>query len=470
MKNTRAKTLTGVVWRSGQAVMTLVIFTMLASLGGLLGFSYLALREADSSREIKKAEQSYYLSEAGLEDVSYRIMRGKQYASNQAVTLDGLSATTSVVNVGQNKEITAVGDFSRGIRTTKTVLKISSGVSFIYGIQVGRGGFLMENNSVINGSVYSGGNIVMRNNARINGDAFVASTSSIVGNSPNTVITGYAQAHNISKSSVSQSASSTVVIAESIIAKHAQADRISGSTVTGNAYYFTSIATSTVGGSSFPATPAPADLPVLPMPISDSEISAWEALAEAGGTHSSPCPYSLDDGVTSLGPLKINCDFTMKNDAVVILNGPLWVSGNFEIENDAILKLPVSYGENSEVVIVDNPSNRTTSSRIEIENNAQILGSGIYGSYIVNISQNNSAETGGSEIAVQPKNNATTSVFYASHGKILLENNVGLKEATAYLMHVKNNAVLNYETGLSDIGFSQGPSGGYTINRWKEVE
>lgn len=450
--------------------MTLVIFTMLASLGGLLGFAYIALGETDASRELKRAEQSYYLSEAGLEDVSYRVMRGKQYAPSQMLTLNGSSATTSVVTVGQNKEVTAVGNVSQGIRTVKNVLKTSSGAAFVYGVQIGRGGFLMENNSIVNGSVYSGGDIIMKNSAKINGDAFAAATSSLNGNSPLTLITGHARAHTTNDSSISQNASSTEVITKSIIGKHAYADRISGSTITGNAYYFTSIATSTVSGSLFPATPAPEDLPVLPMPISDAKISAWETMAEAGGVHSNPCPYKLDDGTTALGPLKINCDFIMENDAVVILTGPLWIAGNFTIKNNAILKLPVSYGENSEVIIADHPSDRTTSSKITVENNSQILGSGAYGSYIINISQNDSAENGGTEAAIQPKNNATSTVFYAPHGKILLENNVGLKEATAYLMHMKNNAVLNYETGLSGISFSHGPSGGYGILRWKEVE
>lgn len=450
--------------------MTMVIFTLLISLSGLLGFSFVALNETQTSRAALWGEKSYYVSEAGLEDSNYRIMRGKQYTPTQTVTIDGFVATTTIAAVGGTKEVTTLGTVLRDARTTKTILQSSNGASFFYGIQVGQGGFLMENNSVINGSVYSGGNIVMRNNSRINGDAFVASTSSIAGNSPSTLIAGHARAHYISDSSVSKNASSTTVIAKSIVSKHAYADRISGSTITGNAYYFTSIATSTVSGSSFPATPAPTDLPILPMPISDSEINAWEAQAEAGGTHSSPCPYTLSSGTAYLGPIKINCDFTMENSAVVVLNGPLWIAGNFTIKNDAVLKLPTSYGENSEILIADKPSNRTTSSKIFVENNSQILGSGVNGSYLINISQNNSAETGGSEEAIQPKNNATTTVFYAPHGIIEIENNVGLKEATAYLIHTKNNAVLNYETGLSNINFSQGTSGGYQIERWKETQ
>jgi len=275
---------------------------------------------------------------------------------------------------------------------------------------------------------------------------------------------------DISDSVISKNATSSGTLAKSTVSGHAYADRISGSTITLNAYYLTSIATSTVSGSSFPGTPAPADLPVIPLPISDSDIDAWETIAEGEGTYTGPCPYLVDDETINLGPLKINCDLLVQNDGIIILNGPVWVVGDITLQNDAIAKLPVSYGSNSEVLIADNPSNRTTSSKIVVKNNAQTLGSGTNGSYIISISQNNSAELGGTEVAVQPQNNATNTVFYAAHGKILLENNVGLKEATAYIIHAKNNSVLNYETGLQNLSFSQGPSGGYTVEAWKEVE
>ena len=98
------------------------------------------------------------------------------------------------------------------------------------------------------------------------------------------------------------------------------------------------------------------------------------------------------------------------------------------------------------------------------------MGSGSGGSYIIFISQNNSSELGGNETAIFPQNNATNSVLYAAHGEILLQNNAGLKEATAYLIHMKNNAVLLYETGLEEVVFSSGPGGGYDIASWKEVE
>jgi hypothetical protein len=119
--------------------------------------------------------------------------------------------------------------------------------------------------------------------------------------------------------------------------------------------------------------------------------------------------------------------------------------------------------------IADNPTNRTTSSKIELQNNAVFHGAGA-NSYILMISQNNSNEIGGSEVAVQMKNNATGAVLlYAAHGEVLVENGSGLKEVTGYYIHTKNNTQIVYESGIASILFTGGPGGGYTIGAWEEI-
>ena len=40
-----------------------------------------------------------------------------------------------------------------------------------------------------------------------------------------------------------------------------------------------------------------------------------------------------------------------------------------------------------------------------------------------------------------------------------MQNNARPKEATAYLIHMKNKAILNYETGLVNLSFSSGAAG-----------
>lgn len=466
----------------GQAIMTVVFFMLFFGGIGVLAFSYLALNRSRDSREILNSEKSYYLAEAGTEDVIYRMNNGKSHSPIEELVLDGFTATTTTTIVGTRREVVTLASTQQNFRKIKSVLETGSGTSFIYGIQVGRGGFLMENDTKLNGSVYTAGNIILKNSAKITGDALVASTSFIYGaysGQPNDpLIMGNARAHRIDNAKILKNATSSTVIAKSNVASSTYADIISGTTIGKDAYYQTSIATSTVTGASYPGTPAPVDLVELDFPISDQKIADWEAVAD-DNLYTGPCPYVIEDDVpptndgippTYLGPLKINCDFTVQNDGVLILQGPVWVAGNIDIKNDAVVKLDPSYGTNSEVLIADNPSDRLISSKAIVQNNAQLLGSGTGGSYLALISQNNSAETGGSEVAIELQNNQAASIFYASHGKILIQNNGALKEITAYLIHMINNAVLTYESGLSDIVFSAGPQGGYEIEEWREIE
>mgnify|MGYP003343766782 FL=1 len=86
-------------------------------------------------------------------------------------------------------------------------------------------------------------------------------------------------------------------------------------------------------------------------------------------------------------------------------------------------------------------------------------------------SQNDSAENGGSNSAIDIDNNILGDVLvYAGHGAIEMENNASLKEVTGYKIRIKNNAQVIYETGLASLLFTSGPGGGYEIESWDEVE
>lgn len=164
----------------GQALMIVVVFTLLISLGGLLGFSSIALNETKTSRTALWGEKSYYVSEAGVEDVSYRIMRGKQYASPSTLVVDGSNAITTVATDGNKKQVAASGNVSSNIRNTFITLNNTTGGSFYYGAQAGEGGIVMGQNSKIQGSggvagnIYSNGSIAGENGSTITGDAIVS--------------------------------------------------------------------------------------------------------------------------------------------------------------------------------------------------------------------------------------------------------------------------------------------------------
>ena len=61
------------------------------------------------------------------------------------------------------------------------------------------------------------------------------------------------------------------------------------------------------------------------------------------------------------------------------------------------------------------------------------------------------------------------SLFYAGNGFINLHNNVGARELVGYKINLDQNAAVTYETGLANVNFSSGQSGGYAILSWREI-
>jgi hypothetical protein len=422
------------IGQKGQVVITAAVLFLAGSLVAIGGITGPIFKEVRSANNLLQSKQAFAVSEGSLEDVTYRLMTGLPYVSTEVLEIRGSTATTTITDVSEGKRITALGDKLNSIRKSEIDLKNGTGVAFFYGIQTGIGGVELENNSSIIGNVYSMGEVEGAGSNLIAGDVVSAG---VAGEIDGVHATGSAYAHTIRNSQIDRDA------------------------------YFQSILNTTVGGSQFPNS---ADQTEIELPISDEQIAGWEVNAAAGGTTSSPCPYIINSSQT-IGPVKISCDVTISgNSTVVTLLGEVWVEGNITIKNNVIIRVDASLGEKSVVIIADNPSNRTTSSKIVLENNAIFEGSGTEGSYVMLISQNENAENGGDETGILVKNNAEGALFvYAKHGEISLENNASLKEVAAHTVNLKNNAVVTYETGATSLLFSSGPGGGYTITSWKEI-
>jgi len=422
-------------YSQGQAVITAVIFLLLISLAVIFGLVSPVLRESKISRDLILSKQSYFLAEAGAEDLVYRLKTGRQYNINENLELNGFSAAVATVDLsGDEKEIISTADVFNLIRKIKIKLTTDSGVSFHYGLQVGEGGLVMENNSLVSGNVYSNGPVQGFNSNLVKGD--------VVSAGPDGLVDG--------------------IYATSSVYSH----NISNTTIDGDAYYV-DIFNSTVGGILYPNS---SDQATSTLPIPDSTIEEWENAA-ALSEITSPCPYVIKSDI-SLGPIKIACDLKIQGSPIVTLFGPVWVTGNLEIENSAVIRLDSSLGKKSVAIIADNPSNRLENSRVMLKNSVRFEVSGIAGSYILVISQNNSSENGGSERAIETENSVSGDLLlYASHGEILLKNHANyLKEAAGYKIKLQNTANVIYETGLADLLFKSGPGGGYKISGWREIE
>lgn len=452
---------------SGYTALIATILTLVVSVTLIAGFSFFSFKEAAINRAYLKSLEARTASESGVEDALYRILSGKQIGNSLTLTVGSSTTTITVTRNGAARIIRSEGTRDTFQKNFQTEADTNTGrANFVYGVQIGNGGLTMSNNSVVHGSVYANGNISGSGSATITGDAFTAGTSQISG----MTINGNAQANKIISSTIGGFASSTVQLDSSTVTQDAHASSITNSTITRNAFYQSIDSQTSVGGTKYPSSTPPPTLPSLSMPIDDSVLDQWEADAAGGGTiNCSGNSYTPVDG-TSLGPIKINCDLIVDSTRAITVTGPIWVQGNFTIKNTAVMTLSSTFGNLSSVIIADNPSDRRTSGTVTTANSAQINGSGTTGSYLMVISRNNSMENGETVKAIEVNNSASAAIYYAPHGKINIGNNTTLKEATGYGIALTNSANLTYESGLQNVNFSSGPSGGWTIKYWKDVE
>ena len=417
----------------GYAMLVASLFFVFAGSVIVFGVASVSLRGVKATNDIPRSAEAYFVAEGGLEDALYRMKKGMAISPTETITLNGYSASTTILTASGSTTISSVGDRAGFIRKMSAKLTPGAGVVFHYGVQAGEGGIFMENSSSIAGNVFSDGPITAQSDNLIKGDAISAGPSGLI---DNIHATSSAYAHTIQNSIVDKNA------------------------------YYTTITNTTVSGTSYPGS---ADQTTASLPISDAQIAEWEATAASGGVISSHCPYEVDDDLT-IGPKKINCDLDIKKDnTVVTLTGHLWVKGKITVRNRSTVKIAPSLGNQSVQIIADDLVNTTDKSSIELQNESVFQGSGSANSYILVISMNKSAETGGDKQAIIAHNSLSGAVLlYAPHGEVLLQNSIQIKEATGWKLHLKNSAQVIYESGLANLLFSAGPSGGYSISGWGE--
>ncbi len=253
---------------------------------------------------------------------------------------------------------------------------------------------------------------------------------------------------------------------------NAYGDTITGSTITGDAHYG-NISSTTVGGSMINDNPT--DPAVQAMPISNGNITDWEAAALINGDVFSDAAHCNPADGTAIGPAKLECDFVPQSNAVITIAGTLWVRGNITLDNGAVLQLAPGYGPNSGVIIADYISDTNNNGKIYLENNTKICGSSGFngtdcnaanGSYLLMLSTYSNPAID----AIRVSNNGNGPIFYASSGSIYVLNNAFLKEATGHKLILNNNAEVTYESGLSNASFTSGPGGGWNLQSWNEIQ
>lgn len=400
----------------GQAMMVATVIFLALSLAVIFGLAGPIVRQQKIASQLLLSRQSYFLAEAGIEDVVYRLIAGAPVDASETIALNGVSATTVTVDTETGKEVNATGDASDSMRKIRTSLSYGEGVAFFYGIQIGQGGFTLSNNAGVNGNIYSNGGVFGQNGSFVTGS--VSAATSISGVTIGTGTVG-----------------------------DANAPTVTDSVVRGTLYCQTG------SGNNKPCNTSGNNPVPLPLPINDEQIVGWKAEAEAGGVVGN---QTLSGVSNTLGPKKINGNLTLSNNAQLKITGTLWVTGNVVLSNGSGVELHSSYGENDGLVVVDGTST--------LSNSSTFAGSGNSGSYIMLLSTNTTNN------AIVLQNNAGAVVLYAPYGTVQVSNNAGLNQVTAKTVSLQNNAVIDYEQGLVEASFVNGPSGGFEITNWEEVE
>lgn len=243
---------------------------------------------------------------------------------------------------------------------------------------------------------------------------------------------------------------------QSTIGRYATSTDITNSTVGWNLWCKTKSAT-TVGWNTYcpydfaqPAAPGP-----INMPISDGLIAGWKDDAAAGGTLTGNQTVSQN---TMLGPKKINGNLTVGNGVTLTLTGSIYVTGDIIFDNNSETILDSAYSSTSGIIISDG--------NMTMNNGSIFSGTGAAGSYILLVSTKNDTLNA----AVDVRNSNVSAILYAPYGIIDIHNNASLKEMSAWKIHANNRVTLNYESGLSEVLFSSGPSGGWSkLKGWWQI-
>ena len=412
--------------QGGQAMMIATIFFLIISLTIIFGLAVPVSKQKHIVANLVESRRGYFLSEAGLEDVVYRLKNGMTVDSTETLTLNNQSSVVTTISNGAGKTVTSLADWNGLNRRVETKLKVGVGVAFGYGIQVGNGGFTLANNSGIIGSVSASGPIVGANGAFITGSArATGAISTISGVTIGTGTTGDAWAHTVNNS-----------------------------TVRGNIYCQTG------SGNNKACNTSKADPTPDAYPVADNDIATWKAEATAGGIFVGD--KTISGSATNLGPLKIDGDLNLQGNSTLTITGTLWVTGKITLGNGAGAKLASSYSSNSGVVVADGI--------ISLSQNAHFVGSGSASTSIMLLTTSDCPDSSycdGSP-AINIENNAGAVILNAQNGTILFANGSGAKEAVAKTISLSPNAVITYDTGLIDTSFSNGPTGGWDIESWKE--
>jgi len=234
----------------------------------------------------------------------------------------------------------------------------------------------------------------------------------------------------------------------------AWATKVQGASVAGNLYCTTGSSNNKSCNTS-KGTP-----PSIPLPFSDSNIAAWKAEAEAGGTISGN--YSVPAGGVSLGPKKITGNLTVANGNLII-TGTIWVTGTITLTSGRQINLPANFLRNSGTLISDGTVSLAGGSSIA---------SGTPGSYVFVVSTSKCPNdiNCGTNSAISVSGGGGAIAVDAQNGDVSLSGGSNINAAVGNSLSLFGGTTVTYDQGLASPSFKSGPTGGWNLTSWKETQ
>jgi len=424
--------------KSGYIMLLTAIIFMMVSIVIIFGISTPIIKQIFASRDIWNAKQSYYLSEAGIEDVMYRLKDGAMSAKvgpTEDLILDGYSVITQITGSLNGKTITALSDQNGYKKTIEAKVIQGSGTSFNYGILAGNGGSVITGGSSVIGNIYSNGDILGGSGVHITGSAIAASSAKVFGNEGNYFFIG------------------------STSTDMAWASDVSHTSLIGNLYCLSG--TNNAGEKTCDTSKGIPD--TMPMPISEADIDQWKTEAIVGGTHNGNLIVGWDGDI--IGPIKITGNLTVSGGGTLMVTGTIWVQGNIILTGGGKIKISPTLGSNSVVIVADG--------YVKVDGGGQFEGSGTIGSYPVVVSTSicpNKTPCTTNSAAISISGGAGAVVLNAPFGKVSINGGSGARSVCGDSIYISGGGIVTYEAGLASLSFSSGPSGSWVISGWKELE
>jgi hypothetical protein len=161
--------------------------------------------------------------------------------------------------------------------------------------------------------------------------------------------------------------------------------------------------------------------------------------------------------------MKITGNLLVDGGGTLNIKGTLWVQGSVTVAGGGKIKLDPTYGTNSGVIVADGIVN--------LGGGGNLSGSGQTGSYLMVLTTSN-CPIGigcGGKNALTLSGGAGAVVLNAQNGNMVLNGGSGVREATAHMITVSGGATITYDSGLVNMNFNSGPSGGYNLLNWLEI-